>query len=42
MGVSTSTIQRWVKQGMPSETWQLARDPPIPAVGRYDLGVFLD
>jgi hypothetical protein len=25
MGVSTSTIKRWVRDGMPSETWGLGR-----------------
>jgi excisionase family DNA binding protein len=25
MGVSTSTIKRWVAEGMPSETWGMRR-----------------
>jgi hypothetical protein len=25
MGVSRSTIKRWVREGMPSETWGMAR-----------------
>jgi phage terminase Nu1 subunit (DNA packaging protein) len=25
MGVSTSTIKRWVREGIPSETWGMSR-----------------
>lgn len=25
MGISTKTVDRWVKAGMPSETWGLSR-----------------
>ena len=36
MGVSLSTVKRWNRAGMPSETWGHEADTPLPA-WRRDL-----
>jgi hypothetical protein len=38
MGVSTTTIKRFVAAGMPSETWGMEPHAPLPAVASDGVG----